>query len=136
MATIDMQDPSRTGPRERIGRIIQMNMDSPLKLCAAFKRAFGGLLALDNKEYLEVSPGLCHPACLPAVAGCCLDTLLIMHDHQSMCILHSLADAFQVCSMCPSLLSVLKSVASMRVCSMRLRAHAGLGSFRPQLGRD
>ena len=65
MATIDMQDPRRIGPRERICRIIQMNMDSPLKLCAAFKRAFGGLLALDNKEYLEVTPGLCHPICLP-----------------------------------------------------------------------
>ena len=55
MSTIDMQDPRRTGPRERISRIIQMNLDSPLKLCAAFKRAFGALLALENKEYLEVS---------------------------------------------------------------------------------
>ena len=50
-----MQDPRRTGPRERISRIIQMNLDSPLKLCAAFKRAFGALLVLENKEYLEVS---------------------------------------------------------------------------------
>lgn len=55
MFTIDMQDPRRIGPRERISRIIQMNLDSPLKLCAAFKRAFGALLALDNKEYPEVS---------------------------------------------------------------------------------
>ena len=55
MATIDMQDPCRLAPRDRISRIIQMNLDSPLKLCAAFKRAFGALLAIENKEYLEVS---------------------------------------------------------------------------------
>ena len=54
MATIDAQDPRNQMPRARIANVIQMNLDSPNKLHAAFKRAFGALLATDNKEFLEV----------------------------------------------------------------------------------
>ena len=55
MATIDPQDPRNQGPRARIAHVIKMNLDSPNKLCAAFKHAFGSLLAVENKEYLEVT---------------------------------------------------------------------------------
>ena len=54
MATIDAQDPRNQAPRARIAHVIQMNLDSPNKLQAAFKRAFGALLAIDNKEFLDV----------------------------------------------------------------------------------
>lgn len=55
MATIDAQDPQNQAPRARIAHVIQMNLDSPNKLQAAFKRAFGSLLAIDSKEFLDVS---------------------------------------------------------------------------------
>ena len=54
MATISEDDPRNQAPRARIAHVIQMNLDSPNKLQAAFKRAFGALLATDNKEYLDV----------------------------------------------------------------------------------
>ena len=55
MATIDGQDPRNQTPRARIAHVIQMNLDSPNKLCAAFRRAFGSLLAIDSKDFLDVS---------------------------------------------------------------------------------
>ena len=54
LATIDAEDPRNQAPRARIAHLIQMNLDSPNKLHAAFKRAFGALLAIDNKEFLDV----------------------------------------------------------------------------------
>ncbi|KAL0050690.1 hypothetical protein WJX82_005287 [Trebouxia sp. C0006] len=53
MATIDAQDPRNQTPRVRIAHVIQMNLDSPNKLCANFKHAFGALLAIDTKEFLD-----------------------------------------------------------------------------------
>ena len=58
MATIDPQDQRNQAPRARIAHVIQMNLDSPNKLCAAFKHTFGSLLAIDNKEFLEVKGSL------------------------------------------------------------------------------
>ena len=55
MATIDAQDPQNQAPRARIAHVIQMNLDSPNKLQAAFKRAFGSLVAIDSKDFLDVS---------------------------------------------------------------------------------
>lgn len=54
MASISAEDPRNQAPRARIAHVIQMNLDSPSRLQAAFKRAFGALLATDNKEYLDV----------------------------------------------------------------------------------
>lgn len=54
MATIEAHDTRNQVPRARIADVIQMNLDSPNKLHAAFKRAFGALLATDNKEFLDV----------------------------------------------------------------------------------
>ena len=54
MATIDAQDPRNQVPRAHIAHVIQMNLDSPTKLHAAFKQAFGALLVTDNKEFLDV----------------------------------------------------------------------------------
>ena len=54
MSTIDAQDPRNQTPRARIARVIQMNLDSPIKLNAAFKRAFGALLVIDAKDFLDV----------------------------------------------------------------------------------
>ena len=62
MATIDAQDPRNQTPRARIAHVIQMNLDSPNKLCANFKHAFGALLAIDTKEFLDVS---CSCSCPP-----------------------------------------------------------------------
>ncbi len=59
MATIDAQDPRNQTPRARIAHVIQMNLDSPNKLCANFKHAFGALLAIDTKEFLDVSCSCC-----------------------------------------------------------------------------
>jgi len=59
MATIDAQDPRNQTPRARIARVIQMNLDSPNKLCANFKHAFGALLAVDTKDFLDVSCSCC-----------------------------------------------------------------------------
>jgi len=59
MATIDAQDPRNQTPRARIAHVIQMNLDSPNKLCANFKHAFGALLAIDTKDFLEVSCSCC-----------------------------------------------------------------------------
>ncbi|DBA79602.1 TPA: hypothetical protein ACH3X1_008288 [Trebouxia sp. C0004] len=53
MATIDAQDPRNQTPRARIAHVIQMNLDSPNKLCANFKHAFGALLAIDTKDFLD-----------------------------------------------------------------------------------
>lgn len=58
MATLSAEDPRNQVPRARIAHVIQMNLDSPNKLQAAFKRAFGALLATDNKEYLDVGSNL------------------------------------------------------------------------------
>lgn len=58
MATISAEDPRNQVPRAHIAHVIQMNLDSPNKLQAAFKRAFGALLATDNKEYLDVGSNL------------------------------------------------------------------------------
>ena len=58
MATISAEDPRNQVPRARIAHVIQMNLDSPNKLQAAFKRAFGALLATDNKEYLDVGSNM------------------------------------------------------------------------------
>ena len=58
MATISAEDPRNQVPRARIAHVIQINLDSPNKLQAAFKRAFGALLATDNKEYLHVGSNL------------------------------------------------------------------------------
>lgn len=55
MPTIDAQDPRNQTPRARIAHVIQMNLDSPNKLCANFKHAFGALLAIDSKDFLDVS---------------------------------------------------------------------------------
>lgn len=54
MATIDAQDPRNQVPRAHIAHVIQMNLDSPNKLHAAFKQAIGALLVTDNKEFLDV----------------------------------------------------------------------------------
>ena len=59
MATIDAQDPRNQTPRARIAHVIQMNLDSPIKLCANFKHAFGALLAIDTKDFLDVSCSYC-----------------------------------------------------------------------------
>lgn len=59
MATIDAQDPRNQTPRAHIAHVIQMNLDSPIKLCANFKHAFGALLAIDTKEFLDVSCSCC-----------------------------------------------------------------------------
>lgn len=58
MVSISAEDPRNQLPRARIAHVIQMNLDSPSKLQAAFKRAFGALLATDNKEYLDVGSNL------------------------------------------------------------------------------
>ena len=58
MASISAEDPRNQVPRARIAHLIHMNLDSPNKLHAAFKRAFGALLATDTKDYLDVGSNL------------------------------------------------------------------------------
>ena len=61
MTTIDAQDPRNQAPLARIAHVIQMYMESPKKLQAAFKHAFAALLAVDNKDFLDVR--LLHSIC-------------------------------------------------------------------------